>query len=312
MYLLSICIPCNGRVDILRRTLDSIYHLNNDVNQDDFEVVITDNDPAHSVCRLIHEYPFDNLRYIPTECEGFMNSYYALLNGQGKLLKLHNSQNLIIKGALSVLLKNMKSSLADKPLIFHTNGFLNEGRIFTYNDFSSFMMNLSYWSSWSGGMTIWKEDFDKISNIELNPLFPHTSVFLTQFSKLQFVIDDNIYYEVQRVPKRGGHNKFEAFTKYYPNLILESYKKGYITEACKDLIIKKLYHEYIPTLLFNKYLARIETFDARGFRFNCKLYFPKYAFLIAWLNVALVPFRMVRRRISTYNLRKANYENSIC
>ncbi len=296
-YLVSICIPCFKRVDLVRNTLQSIYDDNAEVSMDLYEVVISDNDPQKELEVVADEYKDkSNFRYIPTSCEGFMNSYYVLKYGKGKLLKLHNSQNLIMPGILAEIVEQAKIYQQDEPLIFHTNGFLEEFNIREFVDLDTFMKSLSYWSSWSGGMTIWKDDFEKIQDLELNPLFPHTSVFLTQYEKNKFLIDDRVLYKVQRASKRGGHNKFEAFTVHYPSLIDRFYKEGHISIACKDEIYKALYQQYIPTLLFNKYIARIEIFDSTNFKSNCEQFFPKGAYWLAWINTLGVPFRMFMRR----------------
>lgn len=297
--IVSICIPCFKRLEQVRNTLKSIYEGNADVSLDEYEVVITDNDPETELQDVVNEFrAYPNLRYVPTQCEGFMNSYHVLLNGKGELLKLHNSQNMIRKGMLAEIVRQAKKYVNSKPLIFHTNGFLSKHTICEYRDFNMYMEGLSYWSSWSGGMTIWREDFERIGKININPLFPHTSVFLTQYDKSSYVIDDRIMYDVQRVAKRGGHNKFEAFTVHYPSLISKCCNDGHISDDCKNRILTLLYKEYIPTLLFNKYVARIETFEADGFKVNCKKYFPKGAYWKAWVNVAMVPFRMIKRRWS--------------
>ena len=293
----SICIPCFKRLEQVRNTLKSIYEDNAEVSLDDYEVVITDNDPDTELNIVMNEFKtYPNFLYVPTRCEGFMNSYHALKNGRGNFLKLHNSQNMIRKGMLAEIVAQAKKYVGMKPLIFHTNGFLFKHDIREYSDFNRYMEALSYWSSWSGGMTIWREDFERLGEIEMDPLFPHTSVFLSQFNKSLFVIDDRVMYDVQRVAKRGGHNKFEAFTVHYPSLITKCCEDNHISIICKKRILTVLYKEYIPTLLFNKYIARIETFDANGFKENCKKYFPRGAYWIAWLNVFMVPFRMIKRR----------------
>lgn len=297
--LVSICIPCFKRLEQVKATLESIYIQNADVPLSDYEVIISDNDPDQELKSILSDYlEKPNFKYIPTKCEGFMNSFYALSYGQGNLLKLHNSQNIIRPGMLAEIIKQSVESCDDKPLIYHSNGFLNKYSISKYNSFDTFMTGLSYWSSWSGGMTIWKDDFEKIKDTtDLNPLFPHTSLFLTQFWKKNFLIDDRKIYEVQRVPHRSGHNKFEAFTIHYPSLINQCCKKNHITNQCKELIFKKIYKEFIPTLLFNKYIVKTESFDASEFKENCKKFFPKTAFWSAWFNVLFVPFRMVKRRL---------------
>lgn len=296
--LCSICIPCFKRTEQVRNTLKSIYEDNSDVPLDEYEIVITDNDPEQEINSVVSEFSNKkNIFYYPTKCEGFLNSYYSLTYGRGELLKLHNSQNKIKKGMLAKIVNQVKDNIDEKPLIFYTNGFLNKKSVCSYTSFDQFMRNLSYWSSWSGGMSIWKTDFESIAGMNLNPLFPHTSLFLTQYSKKKYIIDDCKIYDVQRIYKRGGHNKFEAFSVHYPSLIEECYKENHISYECKECIFENLYKDFIPTLLFNKYIARIETYDASGFRKNCAKYFPKNAYLIAWFNVMKVPFRMLFRRL---------------
>lgn len=296
--ILSICIPCYKRINQVRNTLKSIYDANSEISLTDYEVILSDNDPEREIEVLMDEFADkSNLSYYYTGCEGFLNSFYVLTYATGELLKLHNSQNLFRKGALRHFIEEIVQERANKTLIFHTNGFLLNERICNYSSFNDFMSALSYWSSWSGGFSIWKEDFDEIGKIELNELFPHTSVFLTQYAAKSFLIDDTPIYNVQRIAKRGGHNKFKAFTIDYPSLIVDCCMKGYISLNCKNLILKNLYTQYLPTLLFNKYIVRIETFDATGYRENIKRYFPKHAYWVAWINVIFVPFRMIKRKL---------------
>ena len=295
---LSICIPCYKRVEQVRNTLKSIYEDNSEVPLDKYEVIISDNDPQHEMKSVIEDFrDKSNLHYYNTSCEGFMNSYYVLTYGKGRFLKLHNSQNMFRKGSLQVLIDDIGQSTSQGVVRFYTNGLLMNGTRKTFYTFEEFMQSLSYWSSWSGGFGIWKDKFLSILNIKLDPLFPHTSLFLQQYDAHQYVIDDRVLVDVQRVAKRGGHNKFEAFTIHYPSLIEKSYSQGHITEECKNRIFRALYKDFIPTLLFNKYIARIETFEAEGFKDNCETFFPKGAYWIAWLNVLFVPYKMLRRKI---------------
>lgn len=294
----SICIPCYKRVDLVRNTLNSIYIGNSDVPLSDYEVVISDNDPDADVELLAKEFSkYENFYYHMTDCEGFMNSYYALCYGKGDFLKLHNSQILFRPGVLKTLIEEVKACKEKRTLFFYTSGLLYKFNSCHYNDFEDFMSALSYWSSWSGGMAIWRDEFEKVKGTELNRLFPHTSIFMTQYGSCDFCINDKVIYEVQRVKKRGDHNKFEAFTIHYPSLIDRCWREGHISKRCKERILSDVYRKFIPTLLFNKYVARIETFDATGFRENCRRYFPAYAYWIAWLNVICVPFRMLYRKI---------------
>ena len=96
--LLSICIPTYGRLEILEKTLKSIYADLDDVILETFEVVVSDNDPCKSGLTVVSKLPYSNLKYFATECEGFLNSFYALKYGKVEFLKLHNNYTMIEKG----------------------------------------------------------------------------------------------------------------------------------------------------------------------------------------------------------------------
>lgn len=273
---------------------------NSDVSLDDFEVVISDNDPKQAIRELVVEFDYPNLHYHYTECEGFMNSYHVLTYANGQLLKLHNSQVLFRKGALTRLIEEVRTNLLMKPLIFYTNGFLYNGDSRIYNSFDAFFDALSYWPSWSNGFSIWKEDFDKLQCVELNKLFPHTSLFMTQHGKSAFVANDCHWFDTQRVKGRSGHNKFEAFTIEFPSLVEECCVNGWISKDTKTKVLHDILTEFLPILLFNKYVARVEHFDISGYRQNIRMYFPKGAFGLSIACVLFVPFRLALRKINSY------------
>ena len=297
--ILSICIPCYGRVEYVRKTLNSIFKDNNNVPLEEYEVIISDNHPQKAIQPLIQEFQKPNLKYFNTKCEGFMNSYHVLTYASGEFLKLHNSQTILKKGSLQKMIQEIKSVRDKKPLMFYTNGLLGKLKSIPFDSFESFMYSLSYWSSWSNGFCIWKEEFEKIGKVELNKLFPHTSIFLTQYYATSYIINDQILFDVQRIPKRGGHNKFEAFTIEYPSLIDECFNQKHISQKCKQHIIKDIMCTFLPSLLFNKYIARIETFDSTGFKQNLKRYFPRYAYPLIWCFVITIPFKLIYRKIKT-------------
>ena len=295
--ILSICLPCYGRVEYVRNTLQSIYEDNKEVSLNDYEIVISDNDPNQAIRSLVSEFNYPNIHYHYTECEGFMNSYHVLTYAQGKLLKLHNSQVTFRKGSLAELIKGVKVNLNSKPLIFYTNGLLYLGETAKFETFDDFFYALSYWPSWSNGFSIWKEDFDKLGTISLNNLFPHTSLFISQHNKRSYIVNDYHWFDTQRVKGRSGHNKFEAFTIEFPSLVDECYQNHWLSLKTMKHILNGLMVEYLPTLLFNKYIARIENYEITGYKNYIKRYFPKGAYWIVWLCVTLVPFRMIVRRI---------------
>lgn len=68
MTLLSICIPCYGRVEYVRKTLKSIFIDNADVPLEKYEVIISDNDSNQAIKVLTEEFKYPNLRYFYTNC----------------------------------------------------------------------------------------------------------------------------------------------------------------------------------------------------------------------------------------------------
>ena len=60
---LSICIPTNGRIEIIKNTLDSIYK-NCDVPFSEFEVVLSDNSNNDELLELLENYKqYSNIVY---------------------------------------------------------------------------------------------------------------------------------------------------------------------------------------------------------------------------------------------------------
>lgn len=307
---LSICIPANGRIEYLRNTLNSIYNEKNlfECDQDDFEVIVSDNNSSKSLEVLSKEFRYSNFKYFYTECEGFMNSYFALTYGNGCFIKLHNSQEIFNPGALSMLIGNIKRNVDKKPLMFFTSGLLQKGTIREYDNFNEFNYNLSYLSSWSNGISIWKEDFDLIAHsVSLNMLFPHTSIFFTQHYKNQFVINDQHLFTTQFIKKRGGHNKFHAFTIEYPSLIEKAHNKGCIKLETKNKIFNDILYNYLPLLFFNVKIAKRETFSSEGFQDDIKVYFPKWSYCLVLFFSFFIPIKIIWRKIKIKYLLRSKF-----
>lgn len=308
--VISICIPANGRIEYVRNTLNSIYNEENysNLSLSDFEVILSDNDPDFGLECLKKEFPYENFFYFNTNCEGFLNSYYVLTYAKGGFLKLHNSQEIFKPDSLLKIIDLIKSISKSKPCVFFTSGFLNNGSLRHYNRFDDFMCDLSYWSSWSNGFGMWKEDFDVVKdNTKLNNLFPHTSLFLTQNNKKTFLLNDQPFFKTQFVRKRGGHNKFHAFSIAYPSLIAASYNNGHIQLETKNKIFKDILYKYLPLLFFNVKIAKRETFSSDGFKQDIKVYFPKGSYWKVVFLSLIIPIKVAWRKIKMNYLLKSKY-----
>lgn len=77
----------------------------------------------------------------------------------------------------------------------------------------------------------------------------------------------------------------------------ECYQNKWLTLKTKKHILYDIMIGYLPTLLFNKYVARIENYEIAGYKNNIKRYFPPKSYWLTWICVPLVPFKMVARRL---------------
>ena len=91
------------------------------------------------------------------------------------------------------------------------------------------MYNLSYWSSSSNGFCIWKDEFDKIGEIKLNPLFPHTSLFLTQHCLGKYIINDEYLFDENKDTK-NEINDIKKLLKHADRKELERYVNDELKE----------------------------------------------------------------------------------
>lgn len=254
--LVSLCIPTNGVVEWVFPVLDSIYK--QECFDELFEVVITDNGNNKEFEKqiLLYKQSHPNLRYYQTDALPFINEIESYKQAKGHLIKFVNHRTLLVNGALNQLIQLVKDNFETKPVMYFTNGVLEkENKIFEYNSFDEFVKNLSYWSSWSTGMTIWKEDFDKLPKdvSTFNELFPHTNVLFAETDRDQYLIDNTIIFnEIPQGKKpKGNYDLFYAFGVEYPSIILDLYRNNSITtntfkSVLKDnlLFISELYYSY--------------------------------------------------------------------
>jgi len=274
---LSICIPTNGRIAILKNTLDSIYNTCT-VPFSDFEVVLSDNSKNDELEFLLESYKqFPNIVYSKTNCEGFLNSINALKLGRGIFLKLHNNYTMFSNQALAQLISFIKQEEVTKPFVFFKNS--GKDNLKRYASFDLFNSDLSFWNSWSSGFSIWKEDFDKISDIKVNKMFPHTSLFLGQYFKSFFIINDYVFFENQDVSKKGGYNLFKTFAIDYLHMMELTKAKNHISIDTFEKIKKDLYFEFLTVWYYNTKIIQNEyTFDLENIKDSLQVYYGKNSY----------------------------------
>lgn len=235
---ISLCIPTNGIVEWISQVIESIYSQN--VSLDLFEVVIVDNgdNPVFFdyINEKINEYP--NIRYKKIKCPIFMNEIEAYKMAKGDFIKFVNHRTVLLGGTLNKWISFMEENYETKPVVYFSNGVLNKYYSnYNYESFNDFIGALSYWSSWSTGMAMWKEDVDDLDMDNINELFPHTSILFKNRHASRYIVDNRIY--LQEVPhtskNKGKYDLFYAFAVEFPSLLLNLYRDG---DICIDTFLK--------------------------------------------------------------------------
>ena len=241
--IVSLCMPTNGVIEWVFPVLESIYKQN--CSEDLFEVIITDNGNNADFKEKIKSYNknHSNMHYFETEALPFLNEIESYKRANGELIKFVNHRTLLVESALKQLIDLAKENIGTKPVMYFANGVLKkEKRTFEYETFDQFVKNLSYWSSWSTGMTIWKEDFDKLPEdvSDFNELFPHTNVLFAERNRDKYIIDNTVIFDEMPQGKKpkGDYDLFYAFGVEYPSILLDLYREDSISVATFKSVLK--------------------------------------------------------------------------
>ena len=281
--IVSLCMPTNGVIEWVFPVLNSIYEQGCD--NDDFEIIITDNGKNKEFKEKIKVYnqQRSNLYYFETDALPFINEIESYKRANGKLIKFVNHRTRLVKGALKQLIKLAKDNSDTKPIMYFTNGVLKkEKKTFKYDTFDQFVMNLSYWSSWSTGMTIWKEDFDKLPEdvSNFNELFPHTNVLFAERNRGRYIIDNTVIFDEMSQGKKpkGDYDLFYAFGVEYPTIILDLYRDNSISvHTFKSVVNNNL--RFVAYLYF-LYFVKKEycSYDLNGLNDMYGIFYTKQQF----------------------------------
>lgn len=298
---LSICIPTYNRLEILKKTLDSIYADLNGVEMGDFEVIVSDNEPNHSTKEIIDQFNFENLHYYATTSSGFLNSFDVLKFGNGMFLKLHNNYTMLRIDSLKKMVTDIKENSIEKPVLFYTNGLGQFGKAERFDSYNAFMCRLSYLSSWSSGFGIWKEDFENISSkIDVNNYFPQTSLLMTQTRKSNYIINDIPIFDNQDIPKKGGYNIFKVFSVDYVSLMEGAYNRKEISKKTFNKIKTDLLLNYISVRYFKTVIARMDNFEKNDIKESIKIHYSTLMYYLMILTAFFAPIKTLIRKVKVF------------
>ncbi|MBQ6957451.1 MAG: hypothetical protein IJP77_02700 [Bacteroidales bacterium] len=249
--LLSLCIPTNGRVDWISSLLSSIY--SQQVDNTLFEVVITDNARNPELEKAVAALAQPNLKYYPTDSAGFTNQVDAFEKCSGVFCKMLNHRCVLLPGSIGKLIGLVREYQDSKPLIYCSNGHIKGPRVIDCPNLDSFVRNLSYFSSWSAGTAVWKDDMKGMREKPVNSTFPHT-LFLFQLREESRCLIWNVpYHYLQDDVGKGGYNPFEAFGITFLDILSDLKEAGRIGEETYQFVKKDIF-SFLKFLYFNEVL----------------------------------------------------------
>ena len=241
--LLSLCIPTNGVVEWVIPVLESI--LNQNVDDDLYEIVISDNGSNDLFEKELNKYliQHNNIIYKKSNSNGFLNQIDCFKMASGSFVKFVNHRAKLIDGSLEMLINFINNNKEKQPVVFFSNGSLkHKDMIQHYNNFDSFVRSLGIYSSWSGGIGIWKAQLSKIIEIKnFNVLFPHTDILFSDKTAKYYVINNNLMFDEIDVghEKKGKYNVFYAFAIEYPSILMELMKSRYISIQTFNYLLRE-------------------------------------------------------------------------
>jgi acetyltransferase-like isoleucine patch superfamily enzyme len=268
--LLSICIPTYNRAEYLHLTLESILDQAEFHNTNNIEVVIGDNasnDNTQTVAESFIKRAPEKIRYHrhPSNIGAEANCEFVLAASHGTFLKLHNDTLPFRNGALAELLKIIKATIDEKPIIFFTNGARNTGNpIGVCNTLDEFIKSVSFIATWIGAFGIWRDHFQALPDFLRNAhlqLVPADTLYRLITQGRRAVVLYNNYFTSYIVPKKGGYNIAKVFGGNYLTLLKEHVTAGRLSAETFEAEKKEIFLNHIVPYFFDE----TNTFDKSSF-----------------------------------------------
>lgn len=258
--ILSICIPTFNRADPLRKTLASLVRQAVFSETSDVEIVVSDNNSTDNTWAIVDQfrsiYPGKIKAYRPPEgISGEANFEFVLSKGSGSYLKLHNDNLAFLNGSLAEIVKLIRATSVEKPVIFFTNGNMHQGRsIEVLANINDFVRRVSYFSTWIGGFGMWREEFQVFPEFlrSENKHLVQTDVLfrLLSLGKRAVVVYEG-YFSSQAVGVKGGYNIAEVFGKNYLEILKALVRGGLLDPQIFEVEKKSLLLGHIIPYYFD-------------------------------------------------------------
>lgn len=278
MYL-SLCLPTNGITEWVIPALDSIYKEN--ISNDKFEVIVTDNGNNSSFETVMLDYAgrYGNLTYKKNGAFMFDNQLEALRLARGDYLKFVNHRSIWKNGRLQYMIDFLEKYEKEKPVIYFSNGVMGWGP--TYKEFSTFdefVRNLGIWGTWTSGVGIWKEDFDRIpKDYNYDKISPHAGILYSEREKNKYIIND-LYWMSEidtNHSKKGKYNLYKAFALDEFIITINLYRDGDISAETLRAV-KESFRGFLMKLYCDFNLMKMPcSYDLGGFEEYIDIFFNR-------------------------------------
>lgn len=241
MKYLSLCLATNGVAEWVFPVLDNIFKQDADIRE--WEIVVTDNGNNKAFGDKMQMYVSEhsNLIYKKTDAFMFENQIEALKIASGKYLKFINHRSMLQANAIKWMIDVIKSNIAEKPIIYWSNGALHYDRQMTYIDFDGFVRGLKEFASWTTGVGVWKSDFEKIpESWKYNKISPHSDVLFRERHKAKYIIDDSLWCQDidSSHAAKGKYDLYRAFGVEEITITLSLLNDGDISADTFKYVVK--------------------------------------------------------------------------
>lgn len=298
--ILSLCIPTNGAVKWILPVIESIYSQGYD--NEKFEVVITDNGKDSQLPAHIAKMDYPNLRYKQTTDEGFLNLVSCLKEGRGLFCKMINHRSVMLPGSITDMVSLVEKYKDTQPVIYCSDGNIkSDGDYIECPDTDSFVRHLSYWCSWSAGIGFWQKDISNIPNIELNEMFPNTSLLFEIRKDSEYVIWNKKYEQMCDDSGKGGYDLFHTFGVVLLDIIKGLLNSGRIQQRTFGIVKNDLF-VFLTTLYQNEIIMPTKhTFILKDIKKSMRMYYGNNGYY--WMVVKA--YMLVSYNCCVNRLKKA-------
>jgi acetyltransferase-like isoleucine patch superfamily enzyme/glycosyltransferase involved in cell wall biosynthesis len=259
--LLSICIPTRNESSLLKGLLDSLVVQKRFNAHTDIQIVISDNassDQTESLSKqYVSKFP-ETVKYYrhQTEIESDLKFEECLRLGDGDYLKLINTRTVWTENSIEELAELISVAKSEKPLVFLLNGLRQtQDDISIVRSADDLIGLISYYSTWIGGLGLWKEQFDAMSDFSrcAQKNLVQTDVLLRLFEGNRLAIISNSHFcnVLETVPKGTiDYNLAEVFGRNYIQILRDS---NLISEEAIEVAKKEVLLNHIIPFYLNEY-----------------------------------------------------------